>query len=160
MIHALMQHLPEYPAAERRVVAAAFLARPGQGLVPAEQAAALEEVLNLLEMPELAEIFGPGSLAEAPIAGMVGGIKLVGQVDRLVIRPDRIIVLDYKTNRPPPEALEGVQPLYLRQMAAYRALLRQAWPDRPVECWLVWTWVARAMSLPDSLLDRHTPRAT
>jgi ATP-dependent helicase/nuclease subunit A len=42
-------------------------------------------------------------------------------------------------------------------MAAYRALLRQIWPDRPVECWLVWTWTARAMLLPDPLLDRHSP---
>ncbi|MDB5368479.1 MAG: double-strand break repair helicase AddA, partial [Roseomonas sp.] len=157
MIHALLQHLPEYAPAERRGIAATFLARPGQGLPPAEQAAALEEVLGLLEHPALAEVFAPGSLAEAPIAGMVGQVKLVGQVDRLVIRPDRVIVLDYKTNRPPPEELAGVQPLYLRQMAAYRALLRQAWPGRPVECWLVWTWTARAMALPDALLDRHTP---
>jgi ATP-dependent helicase/nuclease subunit A len=157
MIHALMQHLPEYDAAERRMRAQAFLGRPGQGLSAEEQAATLEEVLGILEHPQLAEAFAPGSLAEAPIAGVVGGVKLVGQVDRLSVRPERVIVLDYKTNRPPPEALEGVQPLYLRQMAAYRALLRQIWPDRPVECWLVWTWTARAMLLPDPLLDRHSP---
>ncbi|MBO1076624.1 double-strand break repair helicase AddA [Roseomonas marmotae] len=157
MIHALLQHLPEYAPGERRRVAAAFLGRPGQGLSREEQAATLEEVLGLLEHPDLAEAFAPGSLAEAPIAGIVSGVRLVGQVDRLSVRPDRVIVLDYKTNRPPPEALEGVQPVYLRQMAAYRALLRQIWPDRPVECWLVWTWTARAMPLPDGLLDRHTP---
>jgi ATP-dependent helicase/nuclease subunit A len=157
MIHALMQHLPEYPAAERRRVGAAFLSRPGQGLPPEEQAATLEEVLALLEHPDLADAFAPGSLAEAPIAGISGGVRLVGQVDRLSVRPDRVIVLDYKSNRPPPQALEGVQPLYLRQMAAYRALLQQIWPDRPVECWLVWTWTAHAMRLPETVLDRHSP---
>ncbi|EHL97336.1 double-strand break repair helicase AddA [Acetobacteraceae bacterium AT-5844] len=159
MIHALLQHLPDYPIAERRHVAASFLARPGQGLSAQEQAATLEEVLTLLDIPGLADAFAPGSLAEAPIVGMLGGLKLVGQVDRLAIHPDRIIVLDYKTNRPPPTELAGVQPLYLRQMAAYRALLRQAWPGRQVECWLVWTWTAHAMALPDELLDRHTPQA-
>jgi ATP-dependent helicase/nuclease subunit A len=159
MIHALLQHLPEYPPEERRTIAAAFLGRPGQGLSLPEQAATLEEVLGLLEIPGLAPAFAPGSLAEAPLVGMLGSVKLVGQVDRLAIFPDRIIVLDYKTNRPPPSELAAVQPLYLRQMAAYRALLRQAWPGRTVECWLVWTWTAHAMALPDELLDRHTPGA-
>ena len=159
MIHALLQHLPDYPLDERRTIAAAFLARPGQGLSRPEQAATLDEVLTLLEIPGLAPAFGPGSLAEAPLVGMLGSVKLVGQVDRMAIFPDRIIVLDYKTNRPPPTELAAVQPLYLRQMAAYRALLRQAWPGRAVECWLVWTWTAHAMALPDALLDRHTPGA-
>ncbi len=159
IIHALLQHLPEYPPAERRRLAASFLARPGQGLSAAEQTATLEEVLRLLDVPGLADAFGPGSLAEAPIVGMLGGVKMVGQVDRLAILPDRIIVLDYKTNRPPPTELAGVQPLYLRQMAAYRALLRNAWPGKRVECWLVWTWIAHAMELPETLLDRHTPKS-
>jgi ATP-dependent helicase/nuclease subunit A len=90
---------------------------------------------------------------------MLGSVKLVGQVDRLAIFPDRIIVLDYKTNRPPPTELAAVQPLYLRQMAAYRALAAASLARPIVECWLVWTWTAHAMALPDALMDRHTPGA-
>ncbi|QYU66856.1 PD-(D/E)XK nuclease family protein [Leptolyngbya sp. 15MV] len=82
-----------------------------------------------------------------------------GQVDRLLIRPDRILVLDYKTNRPPPDRIEQVAPLYLRQMAAYRAVLRLAFPGRPVGCALVWTYGARFMPLPDAVLDLHAPSA-
>ncbi len=66
-------------------------------------------------------------------------------------------VLDYKTNRPPPEQVADVAPLYLRQMAAYRALLRAAFPGRVVECALVWTYGARFMALPDAVLDPHAP---
>ena len=156
MIHAMMQHLPDYAEADRPAAARAFLARPGHALSREEQAATLEEVLGLIQHPALLAAFGPGSMAEAPLAGTVGHLRLAGQVDRLAVLPDRVMVLDYKTNRPPPDTLEGVQPLYIRQMAAYRALLRQIWPDRPVECWLVWTWTAQAMRLPDGLLDRHT----
>jgi ATP-dependent helicase/nuclease subunit A len=47
--------------------------------------------------------------------------------------------------------------LYLRQLAAYRAVLRQIFPDRPVNCALVWTQAARVSMLPDALLDQHTP---
>jgi ATP-dependent helicase/nuclease subunit A len=52
-----------------------------------------------------------------------------------------------------------VAPLYLRQMAAYRAVLRLAFPDRAVECALVWTYGARLMRLPGELLDAHAPGA-
>ncbi|WP_160000083.1 double-strand break repair helicase AddA [Roseomonas sp. 18066] len=157
LIHALLQHLPDYPAAEREAVTRRFLDRPGHGLTEADRAATGDEVLRLLDHPELSAAFGPGSLAEAPIAGRINGLPLAGQVDRLLVTDDRVLVLDYKTNRPPPSEVKDVPPLYLRQMAAYRALLRQAFPGRAVECWLLWTWSATPMPLPGVLLDRYEP---
>jgi ATP-dependent helicase/nuclease subunit A len=159
MIHALLQHLPDRAPAEREAAARAFLARPGQGLSAAEQAETLAEVMALLAEPALAAALGPGSLAEAPIAGRLGGKLVSGQVDRLLVTPDRVLVVDYKTNRPPPVALDQVPALYLRQMAAYRAVLRLAFPGRAVECALVWTYGGRFMPLPGDLLDAHALRA-
>jgi len=157
LVHALLQHLPDHAPESRRAVAARFLARPGHGLTPAEQQEVLAEVMALLDSPLVAAAFGPGSLAEAPLAGRVGERLIAGQVDRLLVEPDRVLVLDYKTNRPLPATIDAVAPLYLRQMAAYRALLRAAFPGRRIECALVWTHGARVMALPDDLLDRHAP---
>jgi ATP-dependent helicase/nuclease subunit A len=153
LVHALLQHLPDQPASEWTHAARRFLGRPGHGLTPEEQRETLEEVLALLRRSEIAVAFGPGSLAEAPIAGRVNGRLIAGQVDRLVVTPSRVLVLDYKTNRPPPARVEEVPTLYLRQMAAYRAVLRAAFPGRAVECALVWTYGARLMPLPSALLD-------
>jgi len=157
LVHALLQHLPERPPAEREAACRGFLARPGHGLDAAAQAETMAEVLALLDTPWAAAAFGPGSLAEAPVAGRINGHLIAGQVDRLVVTADRVLALDYKTNRPPPASADVVSPLYLRQMAAYRALLRQAFPGRTVECALVWTYGARVMPLPDALLDLHAP---
>lgn len=157
LVHALLQHLPERPEAEREAAGRRFLARPGHGLAPEEQAEVLAEALAVLAAPAVAAAFGPGSLAEAPVAGRIGGQLIAGQVDRLAIEAERVLVLDYKTNRPPPATVEAVAPLYLRQMAAYRAVLRQAFPGRAVDCALVWTHGARVMPLPAALLDRHAP---
>jgi len=151
LVHALLQHLPDLPAAERAGAGTAWLARQGLGL--AMEVGVLTEALAILDHPQLAEAFGPASLAEAPIVGRLGERMLSGQVDRLLVTQDRVVVLDYKTNRPPPASAEQVAPLYLRQMAAYRALLRQTFPGRPVEAWLVWTYAARPMPLPSALLD-------
>ncbi|HYI82837.1 MAG TPA: PD-(D/E)XK nuclease family protein, partial [Acetobacteraceae bacterium] len=158
LVHALLQHLPEREPTEREEAGRRFLARPGHGLSDEEQAELLREVLDILQAPALAAAFGPGSLAEAPIVGSVGGGLISGQVDRLVVEPDRVLVLDYKTNRPPPETPDDVAPLHLRQMAAYRAVLRAAFPDRAVACALVWTYDAKCMVLPPALLDAHAPK--
>jgi len=115
--------------------------------------------MAVLEHPELAPLFGPLGRAEVPLTGLVGGTVVGGLVDRLAVLPDRVLLADYKTNRAPPARAEDVPVLYLRQMAAYRDVLRGALPGRAVRCALVWTATAQVMPLPDSLLDRHAPGA-
>jgi ATP-dependent helicase/nuclease subunit A len=159
LVHALLQHLPDRPPGTREEAARAFLARRGQDLPEDEQRETLAEVMALLDAPGFAAAFGPGSLAEAPIAGRIGDRLVSGQVDRLLVEPGRVLVLDYKTNRPPPAEVASVPALYLRQMAAYRAVLSRAFPGRRVDCALVWTFGARLMVLPDELLEFHAPRA-
>jgi ATP-dependent helicase/nuclease subunit A len=159
LVHALLQSLPEHPASMWEDLTRRFLTRRAPGLDTAEQEATLQEVLGLLSQEWMQAALGADSLAEAPLAGEVQGRLIAGQVDRLKVEAGRVLVLDYKTNRPPPENVADVAPLYLRQMAAYRALLRAAFPGRPVECALVWTYGARFMALPDAVLDPHAPGA-
>ena len=157
MAHALLQHLPSLPPARRRAAALRWLARPGSPITDPEALA--DEVLAVLAHADLAPLFGPEGRAEVPLTGLVGGIVVGGLVDRLAVLPDRVLVADYKTNRLPPARVEDVPLLYLRQMAAYREVLRGALPGRAVICALVWTVAALVMPLPDSLLDRHAPGA-
>ncbi len=158
IVHRLLQLLPDLPAADRRAACVAFLARPGHALPADEQQGLADEVMAILESPEFAGLFGPESRAEVPLIGTIegpGGAEVIaGQVDRLLVLPDEIVVLDYKTSRPPPDSQENVAPAYLRQMAAYRAVLAEIWPNRPIRCGLLWTAVPRLMTLDDSLLDR------
>ena len=157
VLHSLLQHLPALPRAHRPAAARAWLDRPGHGLPPTETAALADEVLAILDHPQLAPLFGPTSRAEVPLTGMIGNAVVGGLVDRLAVLDDRVLLIDYKTNRRPPASEAETPVLYLRQFAAYRAVLRQIFPDRPVQCALVWTQAARVSILPDALLDSHTP---
>ena len=56
--------------------------------------------------------------------------------------------------RPTPPTIEGVGEAYIAQMAAYRAVLTQRWPNRPIRCLLVWTDGPRLIEIPLSALDR------
>ena len=104
-----------------------------------------------------APVFGPGSRAEVALAGtapgLPPGVSVSGRMDRLVITPERVLVVDYKTNRPAPDAVAGADPAYILQLAVYVSVLRQLYPDRPVEAALVWTDGPRLMAVPRELMD-------
>ena len=157
LIHRLLQSLPDLPVERRADAGRRWLSQPLHGLADEQVEALLAEVLAVLETPDFAPIFGPGSQAEVPIAGLLDGpdgpLALSGQLDRLFVGPQEILVVDYKTNRPPPEHSRGVARAYLKQMAAYRALLQRIYPTRHIRCALLWTDIPRLMPLEDELLE-------
>lgn len=157
VVHALLQHLPALPPGERAAAAHRFAARPSHGLPPAQAAALAKQALSVLDDPQLAGLFGPGSRAEQPLAGLADGVVVSGQVDRLLVGPSYVLLCDFKTGRASPDGPDQVPVLYLRQMAAYRALLRGLYPSREIRCLLVWTEGPSVMTLPDALLDMHRP---
>jgi ATP-dependent helicase/nuclease subunit A len=126
-------------------------------LSSAEATALADEVLAILDHPDLAPAFGPTSRAEVPLIGVIGNAVIGGLVDRLAVLPDQVLIADYKTNRRPPATDAATPVLYLRQLAAYRAVLRQLFPGRAVRCALVWTQAARVSMLSDAMLDSHAP---
>jgi ATP-dependent helicase/nuclease subunit A len=158
LVHRLLQTLPELDEGSREAAARRFLARPTHGLPPGLGDEIAEETLAVLRDPRFAPFFGPNSRAEVPVVGVVGaGRVIAGQVDRLVVTEDEVWVLDYKTNRPAPRVEEEVSPVYLQQMAAYRAALSRIYPGRGVRCVLLWTDGPRPMPLSPGLLDRWAP---
>jgi ATP-dependent helicase/nuclease subunit A len=153
----MLARLPEIAAGERRAAAEKFLA--ARGVLMEEAGRYIEETLRILDDPVFATAFGPGSRAEVPLIAdlpeLGPGIRVHGRIDRLAITGTEAVVIDFKTNRPPPAREEDVAPIYLRQMALYRAALRRIVPGRPVVAGLLWTDGPRLMRLSDALLDRQ-----
>ncbi len=139
LIHRLLESLPAVPMNAREKTARAWLARPSHALSDAQQQQILQETLTVLNHPDFAEIFGPGSLAEVPLTGLFGDQVMSGQIDRLLIKEDEIQIIDYKTNRPSPTDLEKVPAVYLRQMKIYQDALKKMYPEKRIKCGLLWT---------------------
>jgi len=110
--------------------------------------------------PAFAPVFAPGSRAEVSIGGALPGLagRVSGQIDRLVVTQDEVLIVDYKTNQPPPAHEADVATEYLVQMAAYRALLAQIYPEKPVKAALLWTYSACLMPLSADVLDHALSR--
>ncbi|HYD86410.1 MAG TPA: double-strand break repair helicase AddA [Vitreimonas sp.] len=151
LIHGLLERLPEVAPAQRLKAARAWLERQG---VDEDQADAFaREALAVIEDQRFAAVFGAKSRAEAPIVGDAGGRPVRGIVDRLVVDDERVIVLDFKTDRPSPTDVAKTPDAYVLQLALYREVLRKIFPGKTVSCALLWTETPHLMELPQARLD-------
>ncbi|WP_295197654.1 double-strand break repair helicase AddA, partial [uncultured Brevundimonas sp.] len=155
LIHRLLERLPEITPADRPDAARRLLARETD-LDEAQRAEMIAAAFSVLDDARFAPVFGPGSRAEVALTGsapdLPPGVAINGRIDRLVVTPEKVLVVDYKTNRPAPDAVEAVDPAYVLQAAVYVAVLKRLYPDRPVEAALVWTDGPKLMPIPETLL--------
>jgi ATP-dependent helicase/nuclease subunit A len=158
LVHALLQHLPEVEVQDQERAARAFVAARGIGLTQDLQEEIIGESLAIVRDASFAPLFQPGSLAEVPVVARIGGHDLEGQIDRLVRLDSGLLILDYKTNRPPPKTLEEVAPAYIAQLAAYRTALRGIYPGLALRAALLWTDGPRLMEIPSTSLDEAEQR--
>jgi len=100
--------------------------------------------------PRFRPLFAPGGRAEVPLVGRIGDRVIAGVVDRLVVTEREVLVVDFKTNRRPPD---DIPELYLRQMAAYRLALACIYPGRTIRCALVWTDGPRLTEIDGKRMD-------
>ena len=164
LMHRLIQSLPDLSLDVRSQAAQEFLRRNAQDL-PAEECATIAaQALAILADTQFAPLFAPGSRAEVPLVGTLAGatrpLIVNGQIDRLVVTGEEVLIADYKTNRPAPTTLEAAPQPYKRQLALYRALLQRIYPGRPVRAALVWTEVPNLMEVPAVILDAELATLT
>lgn len=157
-LHGLFERLPAIPAAQRVAAAERWLEHAAG--VPDREARAelVQAALAVIEHPDFAEIFSDDALAEAPLAGVVRDDVIAGTVDRLLIRDDRILVIDFKTGRRVPESLDAIPPHHLAQMSAYAAVLEGIFPGRRIEAALLYSHGPVLHALPPEWLSRYDPR--
>lgn len=158
LVHRLLQSLPEI-ALERRLGAAlGYLARNADGWSEDERAALARQVVALTVDLRFAPVFAPGSRAEVSIVGRLerpGLPKALvsGQIDRLVVTPNEVLIVDFKTNNAPPRTAADAPKGYIRQLALYRAVLAKLYPQRIIHAALLWTETPEMMEISASALD-------
>ena len=156
LVHRLLQILPDVSAAQRAEGAMRLLAKE-RDLTDDQRSEMAAAALGVLNDPQFAEVFGPGSRAEAAVAGSAPGLPsrlaISGRVDRMVVTPERVLVVDFKSNRPSPNTIEEADPAYLAQMAIYVAVLRAVFPGRAVGTALVWTDGPKLMPITENLIS-------
>jgi len=154
-LHLLLEHLPLWPEADWPGIAECLVLSIEDGPDPAGTEPLLAEARRILTTPSLAPLFAPGTLAEVELTATVpelGGRRLQGAIDRLLIATDHVLAVDYKSNAVVPATVAEVPEGILRQMGAYAAMLAQIYSGRRIETAILWTTDGRLMPLPRNIV--------
>ncbi|KQT83978.1 double-strand break repair helicase AddA [Aurantimonas sp. Leaf443] len=162
VVHRLLQVLPDLAPESREEATRHYAEGAAAQMTPRDRARLVEQALEVLAEPAFAPVFAPGSRAEVSVTGEVtlaGRRYLVsGTIDRLAVSPTRVLIVDYKTNRPPPARLETVPASYIVQLALYREILKPLYPGRAIEAALLFTEAPRLIPVAAHLLDEALAR--
>jgi ATP-dependent helicase/nuclease subunit A len=145
IVHRLLQSLPDIPPARRIEAAERYLDGPAAKDFSADERSAIkQQVFAVIDAKEFADVFAPGSRAEVPIVGRIARdgdepLCVSGQVDRLAMVGDAVLIADYKSDAAVPQRLDDVPPAYIAQLALYRAVLSRLYPDKTVRAALIFT---------------------
>lgn len=165
LVHRLLELLPDCPVEKRADAGRRYLAKSAKALAASDLSdqhcdAIIAACLDLIADPRHAPLFGPQSRAEVHIAGSLpwgpdkAMRKVSGQIDRLALLEDRILLADYKTSLNPPQRVEEISPDHVLQLALYRALLQKLYPGKPVEAYLLYTSGQQMWAVQPALLDQ------
>jgi ATP-dependent helicase/nuclease subunit A len=121
------------------------------------------KIFAILDDDKFAEIFAPGSRAEVPIVGRIDRagaepVAVSGQVDRLCVAKDAVLIADYKSDGAVPARLDDVPKPYVAQLALYRAVLARLYPDKTVRAALLFTTGPQLIELPGPAMDAALAR--
>ena len=149
LVHALIENLALVAPAQRTAAATRYA-----GLhTPELLETAFREAVDVLQDPAFAALFGPDALAEVPLSALVNGKRFHGDIDRLLIRDNKITLVDFKTNRVVPNSDAACPTGLLAQMGAYAAMLSEIYPEHEIETAILWTATRQLMPLPHNIVS-------
>ncbi|MEP2736754.1 MAG: double-strand break repair helicase AddA [Erythrobacter sp.] len=157
LIHALLERLPHVSSEERRGAAVAWLTNQAPDLPESDREEMVTRACDVLDDPQFAYVFTEDALAEVPLSAVVGGDVIAGTADRLLVTPEEVVVIDFKTARRPPQTADAIPKSTLKQMAAYVAALKVIYPARSVRAAVLYTQTPQLFALSDAQIAPHKP---
>lgn len=158
LIHRLLELLPDLAEDARMAASESYLKQALKPEFAERMPHLLREVAAILEMPEFETLFCGHARAEVPLVGTIRAsdgteVEISGQIDRLVVEDNRVVIVDYKTNFHPPASVAEIPLEYRAQLCVYREMLKQIYPDREISAQLLWTAVPSLMEIPEKVLE-------
>ena len=125
-----------------------------------ERLDAISQAQAVLNDKDLSWLFDGSALAEVGVTAPVefeGHDRMYGVIDRLVVEPDRVTIVDFKTNAVVPKTPHLVPDGILGQLAVYADAVSRIYPNRKIETAILWTATGQIMPIPHNIVMAAGP---
>ncbi|WP_242219120.1 double-strand break repair helicase AddA [Shinella zoogloeoides] len=157
ILHRFLQVLPAFAAEERPAAARRYLERAAANWPENAKNALVAAALAVIGDESLAAIFSASARAEVSIMGTLTlgsrDYAVSGRIDRMAVTEEAVEIVDFKTNRAPPNTLDEIPFEHRAQLAIYRSILAPLYPGRQIRCGLIYTEAARTYWLGSDRLE-------
>lgn len=157
-IHRLLEFLP---GTDRKLDTAGLILAAGEDPVDRTNIEALfEEALGVIDA--YPDLFDGSALSEVDVAALLPtlGQRVSGTIDKLIIEPGLVTIVDFKSNPVVPTKTEDVPEGVLRQMGAYLEAVEAVFPDDEVRLKIIWTKTAAVTELSHGIVRAALARYT
>jgi ATP-dependent helicase/nuclease subunit A len=79
-------------------------------------------------------------------------VTLAGRIDRLVVRPDSVLVVDFKSDADPARHAADIPAAYATQLGLYALVAGQLFQGIEVRAAILWTSLESLLELPGHAL--------
>ncbi len=146
-IHKVLELITNFSEHQHEEVAKKILSQKIYNLSNEEISQSWQDIKSVIYHEEFAKIFSSAPLREVPIFGEVDGKTISARIDCLLVEENEILVVDYKTNRPPPTKVSSIPKSYIKQLEIYEKLLSQIWQDRQIKTAILWTDIPKLVRI-------------
>jgi ATP-dependent helicase/nuclease subunit A len=102
---------------------------------------------SVVDAPNLRRFFDPTLYLEArnevAVLYRSGKHEVTGVIDRLIVRDDNLVLIDYKTHRVDAREIPALVKQYGPQLRLYAEGLRKLWPGKSIEAVLLFSEIRR-----------------
>ena len=151
IIHKILEFARNLNKKELKIIISSMIRK--QKLENLNQNDIFNEIINVINLSQIKSIMKEPSNNEPIICSKINGKIIVGRVDRLIVKPNLITVLDFKTTNKIPNSAEKIDKKLLAQMAAYKILVKSIWKNQPVRLGLIYTSGPKIFWLKDKCLN-------
>ena len=154
-IHAMLEWLTDTGAGAGDKLPEELATRLGRAAENSELQAWWQEALHTLRDPALAHLFDDRqyqkAMNEVPVQYLENGRTVYGIIDRVIIRDDTVLVIDYKTHRSKDSVrLNALAKDYAGQMQLYGQAAAWLWPPHSISTRLLFTHSATLVTVDGS----------
>ena len=151
-IHKLLQIIPVHINKNQRKICKKYLLQENIGLSDKEIEKITDEILRICCGSNFSYLFSHNSIPEVPFSFKVKNRLINGQIDRLVIMNNELLIIDYKTDAIIPKKINDIDSSYLMQMSIYYFAMKEIYPLKKLRCSFLWTKNPSIMNIPDETL--------